>query len=149
MPPTRDFRRARTTRPASSRRATRSPRRTSWPATTVWSPAVPDRQLTRLAGRPAGSAQPIRWRRGSQPLALRGAAPRRGPELARGEPSRARPGGRGPRRRRPLPPRLAAAPPRGRLGRYLLAEGVRRPRRDPDRAGDLLAGDGPGRRAAA
>ena len=43
---------------------------------------------------------------------------------------------------------LAAQAARGRMGRHLVAEGVRRPRRDADRAGDLLRGDGAGRRAA-
>ena len=37
-----------------------------------------------------------------------------------------------------VPPRLAEDDARGRLGRHLLAEGVRRPRRHADRAGDLL-----------
>ncbi len=37
---------------------------------------------------------------------------------------------------------------RGRLGRRVVAEGVRRPRRDADRAGDLQRGDRPRPRAA-
>ena len=48
-----------------------------------------------------------------------------------------------------VPPPLAAQAARGRLGRHLVAEGVRRPRRDADRAGDLLRGDGPRQRARA
>ena len=57
-------------------------------------------------------------------------------DLARGEPPRPRARGR-PRRGDGLPPRVAAQAARRRLGRDLLAEGVRRPRRDDDRAGDL------------
>ena len=70
----------------------------------------------------------------------------------RGEPPRARARGR-PRRGDGLPPRVAAQAARRRLGRDLLAEGVRRPRRDADRAGDLRRRGGapgsaePGQRA--
>ena len=49
----------------------------------------------------------------------------------------------------PFRARVAAPPARGRLGRDLLAEGVRRARRDDDRAGDLRPGDGPRRGAGA
>ena len=38
--------------------------------------------------------------------------------------------------------RVADEAGRGRLGRRVVAEGVRRPRRDADRAGDLQRGDG-------
>ena len=57
-------------------------------------------------------------------------------DLARREPPRAR-ARRRPRGGHGIPPRVAAQAPRRGLGRDLLAEGVRRPRRDPDRAGDL------------
>ena len=43
-------------------------------------------------------------------------------------------------------PRVAGAPGGGRLGRHHLAPGVRRPRRQADRVGDLQPGAGPPRR---
>ena len=89
---------------------------------------------------------------GPDPLALRAAVPRRGSRLDRSEPSGAGAGGRS-RGGDGLPPRVAAEDARRRLGRDLLAEGVRRPRRDDDRAGDLRRRGGapgspqPGQRA--
>ena len=56
------------------------------------------------------------------------------------QPPRRAAGGRG--RGLRVPPALAAQAARGRLGGPVVAEGVRRPRRDADRAGDLLRGDG-------
>ena len=47
-----------------------------------------------------------------------------------------------------MPPRLAAQAQRARLGRAHVADGVRRRRRDADRAGDLLRGVRPRPRAA-
>ena len=77
----------------------------------------------------------------------RAGVPRRVSRLARGEPPR--PGAEG---RRPGPvrvrARVAAQAARGRLGRRLVAEGVRRPRRDADRAVDLRRGAGAGQGAS-
>ncbi len=42
----------------------------------------------------------------------------------------------------PVATPLAGAAPQGRMGRPVMAQGIRRPRRHADRAGDLLRGDG-------
>ena len=81
-------------------------------------------------------------RDGPDVVAIGGAVPGRGSRLDRGEQSRARTG-RQSRRGDGLPPRVAAEAACGRLGRDLLAQGVRRPRRDDDRAGDLRRRGGP------
>ena len=98
----------------------------------------------RLAHWPGGQC-PICCRLdGPDAVAIGGGVPRRGARLAAGQPPRARARGWA-RRGDGLPHRVAAQAARRRLGRDRLAEGVRRPRRDPDRAGDLgRRGDPPG-----
>ena len=86
-------------------------------------------------------------RHGPDALALRAGLPRRAALLARRQPP-----GRGPagRRRGVRAPAPVAAPAlRRRLRRLLVAEGVRRPRRDAGRAGALRRGDGARSRAPA
>ena len=92
------------------------------------------------AGLGTRRARTRRKDRGPDAESQRGGFPRRGARLAGGEPSRA-----AARRTRGGVRVLAAtgsASCTRRLGRGLVAGGVRRPRRDADRAGDLLRGDG-------
>ena len=78
---------------------------------------------------------------GSDTVTGRGGVPRRAAGMACGQQPRARAGRR--RGRVRVPSRLAAQAARGRMGRRLLAQGIRRSRRHADRAGDLQRGGGP------